>query len=98
MLEGIAISTDLGATGLVVLVVLLILSGRLVTRGQLLDERAEKQLWQTNAQNQQEINRENVATIANYAEAALIQQKVMKAIQLRHGITQTELDSIEDGS
>lgn len=99
MLEGLAINlVDVGATGLVVLVVLLVLSGRLVTRGQLLDERAEKQLWQENAESQQEINRENSRTIANYAEAALIQKKVMRALQEKHGLTNHDLDSIEDGS
>lgn len=102
MLEGIAINAlDIGAGGLVVLVVLLVLTGRLVTRGQLLDERAEKELWHENAVTQQEINRENSQTIANYSEAALIQKKVMRALQIRHGLSEEELESIEkaeDGS
>ncbi|UXE04760.1 membrane protein [Arthrobacter phage Shambre1] len=83
---------DWTAGTLLVIVVLLILTDRLVTRGRLLDEREEKKLWQANAETQQTINQENTKTISSYAEAALLQKKVLKALQEQH-----QLQNISDG-
>lgn len=77
---------DLGGSGLAVYICYLILTDKLTTRGRLLDERAEKALWQTNAQTQQTINQKNSETINNYAETALITEKVMQTLQERHNL------------
>jgi hypothetical protein len=76
--------TQWGPGTLLVLVVILILTGRLVPRSALEDQRKETALWRTAAQTEQATNIKNADTIANYAEAALVTQKVMTALQEKH--------------
>lgn len=91
---------ELGATGLLTLAIVMLFTDRLVTRGRLLDERARGDLWQQNAQTQQEINRKNAETLSNMMEAALIQKKVMEALQEHHGIRvdQQQITRRDDGA
>lgn len=77
---------DWSAETLLVFVVLLILTDRLVTRGRLLDEREEKNLWRQNAETQQTINGELTKSNTAYADAALLSQKVMEAVQQKHDL------------
>lgn len=79
------------AAGILVVVIFMILTDRLVTRKRLEEAREAVTLWQVNATAQQEINRQNAdtakdnaASLRDHAEAALLQQKVMEAIQRKH--------------
>lgn len=62
---------DWTAGAFVALVILMILTDRLVTRGRLLDERAEKEIWRLKAERESDINAANADTLKNFAQAAL---------------------------
>lgn len=79
------------AGGILVVVIFMILTDKLVTRRRLEEAREEAALWRANATVQQEINRDNADTARNnasalkdHAEAALLQQRVMEAVQRKH--------------
>jgi hypothetical protein len=76
--------TQWGPGTLLVLVVILILTGRLVPKSALDDQKKETAMWRTAAQTEQQTNISNSATIANYAEAALVTEKVMSTLQEKH--------------
>jgi hypothetical protein len=76
--------TQWGAGTLLVLVVILILTGRLVPRSVLHDQQKQTEIWRTTALTEQATNVKNADTIANYAESALVTQKVMTALQEKH--------------
>ena len=82
---------ELSAGAVLVIVVLMILTDRLVPRKRLEEAREQATLWQTNATEQQAINRDNAEiaranakSLADHAEAALLQQRVMEAVQKKH--------------
>lgn len=79
------------AGGILVVVIFMILTDRLVTRKRLEEAREETALWRAAAENGQATNREhaeaaksNAAALKDHAEAALLQQKVMEALQRKH--------------
>lgn len=72
-------------------VVWMILTDRLVTRKRLEEAREEATLWRAGFTTQQEINREHAIAnskqadaLKDHAESALLQQKVVQAIQEKH--------------
>lgn len=79
------------ASAILAAVVWMILTDRLVTRSRLQEAREETALWRANAEAGQEINREHAeaakataAALKDHAEAALLQEKVMEALQKKH--------------
>jgi len=69
----------------------MVLTDRLVTRGRLNEAREETALWRANAETGQKTNQEhaevaksNASALKDHAEAALLQQKVMEALQKKH--------------
>jgi hypothetical protein len=55
-----------------------------VPKSALDDQKKETAMWRTAAQTEQQTNISNSATIANYAEAALVTEKVMSTLQEKH--------------
>lgn len=72
LLSGLPIG-NLGAGGIVVLIVLLVLTGRLVPRQQMIDLRADRDKWQDSSEKWQQVATQHGMTLErliDYAEAA----------------------------
>lgn len=85
---------ELSAVGLLFLVVWMILTDRLVTKGRLTEAKEETAVWRAKSDRELLINETQTSTIHNYAEAALVAKKVMRAVQEQHGIV---IDEQSDG-
>lgn len=81
IISGLSV-TDLGATGIVVLVVLMILTGRLVTRKQLEDERTEKNYWRSAHTVSEEARRMQAQQLTEVLEGLSATQAIIRALPL----------------
>lgn len=72
---------DLGIAGLLTLTVLLVLTGRLVPRQQLLDTRADRDQWRASADKWQEVATKHGMTLERLLEYAETSNHVLTEIQ-----------------
>lgn len=80
MIEGIAI-TDVGATGLVAIVVVLILLGRLVPRRHLEDVREDAAHWRRAAELTEQARAEEAAQTRRLLEASDMHTRLLESIR-----------------
>ncbi len=81
IISGLSV-TDLGATGIVVLVVLMILTGRLIPRKQLDDERTEKDYWRAAHTTSEEARRMQTQQLTDVLEGLSTMQATIRALPL----------------
>lgn len=80
LLGGIALG-DIGLSGIVILVILMILTDRLVTRKRLQEAREDAKAWRTSAETQQAINGELKAAVLEILPLARATNHALTSIQ-----------------
>jgi hypothetical protein len=80
LLGGVALG-DLGLSGIVILVILMILTDRLVTRKRLEESREDGKGWRTSAETQQAINGELKAAVQELLTLARATHHALTSIQ-----------------
>lgn len=80
MLDGLPVG-QISAGALVALVVLMILTGRLVTRQQLTDLRADRDKWEASATKWQEVSTKQGMTLERLLELAETTEHALSEIQ-----------------
>lgn len=80
LLGGIALG-DIGLSGIVILIILMILTDRLVTRKRLQEAREDARAWRTSAETQQAINGELKAAVLEILPLARATNHALTSIQ-----------------
>jgi hypothetical protein len=89
VLDGLPVG-QISAGALVALVVLMILTGRLVTRQQMLDLRADRDKWEASATKWQEVSTTQGMTLERLLEYAETSNHALTEIQAQAGMHRTE--------
>lgn len=80
LLGGVALG-DLGLSGIVILIILMILTDRLVTRKRLEEAREDAKAWRTSAETQQAVNGELKASVLEILPLARATHHAITSIQ-----------------